>query len=276
MNKSTLLSPLDTEKKEETSFNSDILKQGEIGIVGTIIRPVLNKKEGNTNSFPSCLYVVTTKAGIWLAFSLMYKETVKCPFSESFWQSLVVRSPKVEEMKNVFKFHLICDLRSKESSLIPKPGGRPNNNTWKGIVRLQKLGYEQKSDEKICQWGRDLAYFIDELLSDGRYYTPYRFAANLTPPEEQPLSYYLTITEIFNILKIRYPFLSNKTVLNMLKEKNLVSNYFDDTSFKQAINYVNNDLNIPLHQTMNSHSTSGHNDDGHTVSNHIRKLMTNL
>ena len=75
-------------------------------------------------------------------------------------------------MKKAFKFHLICDLRSKESSLIAKPGGRKYNNTWKAVVRLQKIGHKLYDDEQLCQWGRNLAYFIDELLLDGRYYTP--------------------------------------------------------------------------------------------------------
>ena len=123
--------------------------------------------------------------------------------------------------------------------------------------------------------GRDLAFFIDELLLDGRYYTPYRFAGNLTPSEEQPLSHYLIITEIFNILKIRYPVISNEKVLNMLEEENLVSKYFDDTSFNQAIDYVKNKLNIPVHQS-NNFTASNHINDNHKVSINTRNLMNNL
>ena len=90
---------------------------------------------------------------------------------------------------------------------------------------MQEIDHQINNDKIVCQWGRDIAYFIDELLSDAQYYTPYRFAGNLTPREVKPLSYYLTITEIFKILKLRYPFLSSEGVLNMLKENNLVSNF---------------------------------------------------
>ena len=94
------------------------------------------------------------------------------------------------------KFHLICDLRSKTSSLIPKPTGQLYGGACKAIIRLQKIDHQINDDKTVCQWGRDIAYFIDELLSDAQYYTPYRFAGNLTLQEVKPLSYYLTITEI--------------------------------------------------------------------------------
>ena len=100
-------------------------------------------------SYPSHLYVVITKPGIQLAFYLMYKETNKIPFLESFWQSKILREPKKEEMQKIFKFHLLCNLRSKESVLIAKPGGRPNNNKWKAIVCLQRLDYKQKMMKKF-------------------------------------------------------------------------------------------------------------------------------
>ena len=131
-------------------------------------------------------------------------------------------------------------------------------------------------DQKLCQWGHNLAYFIDELLLDGRYYTLNRFAGNLTPQEEKPLSYYLTITEIFNILKLRYPLYSSNNVLKMLEQDNLVEDYFDDTSFKQAIQYVENKGIINQEENMN-HSTTSNSNNGHTsVSMDTRKLMENL
>ena len=34
--------------------------------------------------------------------------------------------------------------------------------------------------------GKNLAFFIDSLLLEGKYYTPYRFAGNLTPKNEEP------------------------------------------------------------------------------------------
>ena len=185
------------------------------------------------------------------------------------------RNSNEEETKKAFKFHLICDLRSKESSLITKPGGRKYNNNWKAVIRLQKIGHKLKDDEKICEWGRNLAYFIDELLLDGHYYTPYRFAGNLTPQEEKPLSYYLTITEIFNILKLRYPLYSSEKVLKMLEEDNLVEDYFDDTSFKQATDYIKNKGTITQEENM-KHSTTSNSNNGHSISMNTRKLMDNL
>ena len=170
-------------------------------------------------------------------------------------------------MKKAFKFHLICNLKSKISSLIAKPEGRIYNNTQKGIVRLQKIGHQLKDDKTVYQQGRNLAYFIDEILSDGHYYTLYRFAGNLTLQEEKPISYYLTITEIFNILKLHYLFLSSEKVLNILEEKNLVSNYLTD--------YVNNKVIIPQYKNMN-YSTISNSNNGHSASMNTRKLMENL
>ena len=124
--------------------------------------------------------------------------------------------------------------------------------------------------------GKNLAFFIDSLLLEGKYYTPYRFAGNLTPKNEEPLSYYITIPEIFNILKIQYPLLSNEKVLNMLEEENLIINYFDNVSYKEAVDYVKNKVENHMNQTMNSDTTSSNNNDGHSVSMHLRSLMQNL
>ena len=189
--------------------------------------------------------------------------------------SKVMRIPKEEKMKKYFKFHLICNLLSKESSLVAKPSGRVNNNYWKCIVHLQKVNFKPKYDENVrltSEWGRNMAYFINKLVLEGKYYTPYRFASNLTPEEEQPLSYYITIQEIFKVLKIRYPYYTNETVLKMLEKENLVSNYFDSTSFKEAIEYVKNRVN----QTINSNLSSISDNDGHNVSTHTRIFMENL
>ena len=178
---------------------------------------------------------MSTRANVWICFSMLYRDTDRCPYSDSFWQNKVMRSQEEEEMKKCFKFHLFCDLRSKESSLVPKSSGRAFNTNWKAIVRLQKVDFKQKNNENVClisQWGKNMAYFIDKLVSEGRYYTPYRFACNLTPEEEQPLSYYITIQEIFKVLKLRYPYYTNEAVLNMLEKENLISDYFDNVSYK--------------------------------------------
>ena len=114
---------------------------------------------------------------------------------------------------------------------------------------------------------------IDSLLLEGRYYTPYRFAGNLTPKDEQPLSYYITIPEIFKILKIRYPLLSNEKVMKMLEEKNLVSNYFDKISYKQSIDYIKKEINNSVDEATSSHTYSIHNNDGHNVSKNICKFL---
>ena len=79
----------------------------------------------------------------------MYQDIDKCPYSDSFWMLKVMRSPKEEEMKKYFKFHLICNLRSKESSLVPKSSGRTNNSYWKCIVRLQKVNFSSKYNEHV-------------------------------------------------------------------------------------------------------------------------------
>ena len=258
----------------EDSLDKDIFQQEKVH--STVVKAIPNIKVLNTNAYPSRVYVVRTKGNVMIGFCLMFRDINKCPASDNFWQMKLSTNPNEEGMKKAFKFNFICDLRSKESSLIAKPGGRKYNNTWKAIVRLQKIGHKLYDDEQLCQWGRHLAYFIDTLLLDGRYYTPYRFAGNLTPKEEKPLSYYITITEIFNILKLRYPLYSSNNVLEMLEQDNLVEDYFDDTSFKQAIQYVENKGIINDEENMN-HSTTSNSNNGHTrVSMDTRKMMENL
>ena len=114
------------------------------------------------------------------------------------------------------------------------------------------------------------------MLLEGRYHTPYCFAGNLTLRNEELLSYYLTVSGIFDILKIWYPLLSNEKVLNMLEEKNLIINYFDNVSYKEAIDYVKNKAENYIDQTMNSNTTSTYNNDSHSVSIHLRSLIENL
>lgn len=271
MNQSTLNA--DAENSLTDSLENDIFMQQITN--GTIVRAVPDIKLLGQLAYPRRVYVVVTKASVWLCFCLMYRNVDKSPSSDSFWQLKIKRSENEEDMKKAFKFHLICDLRSKTSALIPKPTGRLYGGAWKAIIMLQKIDHQINNDKIVCQWGRDIAYFIDELLSDAQYYTPYRFAGNLTPQEVKPLSYHLTITEIFKILKLRYPFLSSEGVLNMLKENNLVSNYFDDTSFEEATNYVNNKGGNPHNENM-SHSTINNSDNGHNVSMIKGKLMKSL
>ena len=64
INESMLVSSLVAEKNEENSFHNDIILQGKSSVVGTIVRPIPNIKESNTNAFPSRLYVVNTKAQV--------------------------------------------------------------------------------------------------------------------------------------------------------------------------------------------------------------------
>ena len=128
----------------------------------------------------------------------------------------------------------------------------------------------------MYQWGKTQIFFIDSLLLQEYYYTSYRFVGNLTPKNKQPLSYYITIPEIFNILKIRYPLLSNNKIIKMLEEKNLISNYFDKTSNKQLIDYVKKEMNNSVDETTSSYTYSIHNNDGHNVSKNTRKLLEKL
>ena len=51
-------------------------------------------------------------------------------------------------MKKAFKFHLICDLRSKTSSLIPKLTGRIYGSAWKAIIRLEKIDHQINNDNQ--------------------------------------------------------------------------------------------------------------------------------
>ena len=166
-NEVVLLTNDHIENIEQISFDNDMLLQGRSNIVGSIIKPIPNIKEEGKMSYPCRVYVVSTKANIWIAFSMLYRDIDKCPYSDSFWMSKVMRSPKEEEMKKYFKFHLICNLRSKESSLVAKSSGRANNNYQKCIIRLQKVNFKPKYDENvrlISEWGRNMAYFIDKLV----------------------------------------------------------------------------------------------------------------
>ena len=62
----------------------------------------------------------------------------------------------------------------------------------------------------------------------------------------------------------------------MLEEQNLIINYFDNVSYKEAIDYVKNKTENEIDQTMNSNTISTYNNDGHAVSIHLRSLMENL
>lgn len=124
-------------------------------------------------------------------------------------------------MKNWFKFDLFCNLCSKESSLVSKLLGCANNNNWKAIVHLQKVNFKPKKNKNVClisEWGRNMVYFIDKLVSEWLYYTPYRFVSNFTPEEEQLLNYYITTQEIFKVFNIRYLYLINNTIISMLEK----------------------------------------------------------
>ena len=123
-----------TNNSKEGSFDRDILLQGTSKFIGTVVRPIPNIKEHGKYSYPSRLYIMKTKANVWLASSMMYRDVDKCPFLESFWQSKIIGNEKEEDMKKLFKFHLISNLQSKESSLISKQGGRTNNVYWKAII----------------------------------------------------------------------------------------------------------------------------------------------
>ena len=61
----------------------------------------------------------------------------------------------------------------------------------------------------------------------------------------------------------------------MLEGDNLVEDYFDDTSFKQATQYVKNKGTINQEENMN-HSTTSNSNNGHSVSMDTRKLMEHL
>ena len=61
----------------------------------------------------------------------------------------------------------------------------------------------------------------------------------------------------------------------MLEESNLVTNYFDSSSFKEATNYIKNGENIPLYQSMNNYATN-QKTDRDNISNQIRNYMDNL
>ena len=51
---------------------------------GTIIWPIPNIRIPNTFSYPCRVYIAILKADVWLYFCLMYKETDRCPLSDSF------------------------------------------------------------------------------------------------------------------------------------------------------------------------------------------------
>ena len=62
-------------------------------------------------------------------------------------------------MKKAFKFHLLCDIRSEQSALRSKLSRRNNNNSWKMIVRLQKIEYKEKNNEKNISMGKKFSIF---------------------------------------------------------------------------------------------------------------------
>ena len=66
----------------EDSLDKDIFEQEKIH--RAVVRAIPNIKILNTNAYPSRLYVVRTKGNLSLSFSLMYKDTDKCPSSDNF------------------------------------------------------------------------------------------------------------------------------------------------------------------------------------------------
>ena len=58
----------------------------------------------------------------------------------------------------------------------------------------------------------------------------------------------------------------------MLEKENLISNYFDSTSFKEAIEYVKNTVKKNIDSNLSSISDN----DGHNVSTYTRNFMENL
>ena len=100
-----------------------MMLQGLSNMVGIFVNQLRNIKEAGKIVYLAYLYVVETLADIWIAFCMMYRDVDKMPFSDYFWQSKLINSPNKEEMMKLFKFHLICDLRSKQSTLIGKSRG---------------------------------------------------------------------------------------------------------------------------------------------------------
>ena len=71
-NEVVLLTNDHIENIEQISFDNDMLLQGRSNIVGSIIKPIPNIKEEGKMSYPCRVYVVSTKANIWIAFSMLY------------------------------------------------------------------------------------------------------------------------------------------------------------------------------------------------------------
>ena len=66
----------------EDSLDKDIFEQEKNH--GTIVWAIPNIRIPNTMVYPSRLYVVRAKGNVWLSFSLMYKDTDKCPSLDNF------------------------------------------------------------------------------------------------------------------------------------------------------------------------------------------------
>ena len=78
------------------------------------------------------------------------------------------------------------------------------------------MHFKTKNDKAICQWGKNLSFYIDKLVLEGKYYTHIDMQQNLTAKVMHPLSYYLTIEEMFRFLMLQYPELSNEQAFTML------------------------------------------------------------
>ena len=81
-----------------------MILQGEKHLVGLYVKLIPNIKEVGRNAYPSRLFVASTKANVWVAFCMMYRDIDKMPFSDSFWQRKIINTSIEKLTKQINNF----------------------------------------------------------------------------------------------------------------------------------------------------------------------------
>jgi hypothetical protein len=188
------------------------------------LEPRINRK-GQT-CYPNRIFAARTKSHDLVLWDHLPKSMDRSP--TDFWMKRLNNHEKRDELANKLKFHLLSQRVSIDDPSTPLSNGRPGGHPWLCLLRLRKAPLSPVLQSKWCTTIAETATHID---CAGIYDNYYGYAGDQTPPTLQPLSNYITIQGVLEVLQQKF---YNKTLHQIIDDNEITNDYFSPQALEIA------------------------------------------
>ncbi|CAJ1966337.1 unnamed protein product [Cylindrotheca closterium] len=171
--------------------------------------------------------------GTVVLICLLPKDTNRSPPIQVTLDKILNNESALKQFQRHCKVHMIPNMCDETNPMIPKACGRTGDyfqgKPWPLLLCIRQKRW---TSQELTEWAETIARALTAVSDDQcRYLLPLAYAGDITPKIKQPLSYYITVPDVLEALKLYY---FPNTDINTILAREDIGVYLDPRSLKLA------------------------------------------